>query len=169
MQKNIIFMDGEFAQLKADGIDLLSIALIKPTGEELYLELEFEGEIDPWVKQNVIPYLNKKKVSKEEAIKKIRKFVGDSKPNIIAYINMFDWMGICKLFNANNPQQISEKIPFHWVPIDLSSILFEKGIAIGTPLDKIAEQRGINISNMHQHNALDDARILKKVYEEFKI
>lgn len=32
-------MDGEFAQLKPDGIDLLSVGLVKLMGEELHLKL----------------------------------------------------------------------------------------------------------------------------------
>lgn len=164
--KNIIFMDGEFAQLKPNGIDLLSIGLIKPTGEELYLELEFEGKIDSWVKKNVMPYLRKEKVTLKEASQKIKEFIGNSKPYLIAYVNQFDWMGVCKLFDANNPSQISERIPFHWAPVDFSSMLFEKGIEPGTPMIDIAKKYGIDISDICEHNALDDTKLLKRVYEK---
>ncbi len=159
-------MDGEFAKLKPDGIDLLSIGLVKPNGEELYLEIEFDGEIDPWVKKNVFPYLTGEKVSREEAAKKIRSFIGKSKPHLVAYVNQFDWMGICKLFDANNPSQISERIPFHYVPIDFSSMLFERGIEPGIPPTKIANQYGIDISDINEHNALDDAKLLKRLYDK---
>ncbi|MEA3378366.1 MAG: 3'-5' exoribonuclease [Nanoarchaeota archaeon] len=164
--QNIIFMDGEFAQLKPDGIDLLSIGLVKPTGEELYLELEFDGEIDPWVQKNVVPYLGGEKVSLEEAAQKIKKFVGNSKPYLIAYVNQFDWMGVCKLFDANNPPQISERVPFHWAPVDFSSMLFERGIEPGIPPTKVANQYGTDISDIREHNALDDAKLLKRLYEK---
>jgi len=164
--QNIIFMDGEFAQLKLDGIDLLSIGLVKPTGEELSLELEFNGEIDSWVKRNVFPYLSGKKFSIEKAAGEIKKFVGNSKPYLIANVNQFDWMGICKLFNANNSQQIYERVPFYWVPIDFSSMLFERGINPGISQKKIANQYGVDVSDIREHNALDDARLLKRLYEK---
>ncbi len=93
-------------------------------------------------------------------------FAGDSKPYLIAYVNQFDWMGICKLFDANNPPQISERIPFHWAPIDFSSMLFERGFEPWIPLTKIANQYDIDISDIHEHNALDDTRLLKRLYEK---
>ena len=164
--ENIIFMDGEFAQLKPDGIDLLSIGFVKPTEEELYIELEFDGKIDPWVQKNVVPYLNGNKISREKASQQIRKFVGNTKPYLIAYVNQFDWMGICKLFDANNPSQISERIPFHWAPIDFSSMLFERGIEPGIPPTQIAEKYNIDVSDIKEHNALDDARLLKRIYSK---
>lgn len=157
-------MDGEFAKLKVDGIDLLSIALIKPTGEELYLELEYTGEIDPWVKENVLPHLTQTKVSKVEAVKQIREFVGLNKPSLIAHIHAFDWMGICKLFDANSPEQIQSNLPFFWIPIDFSSILFYRGFA-NLSLNNVAKQFDINIDG-NAHNALYDAKVLKAVYEK---
>jgi len=161
---NIIFMDGEFAKLKADGIDLLSIALIKPSGEELYLELEYDGEIDPWVKDNVLPYLSNNKVSKEQAVIQIKEFIGTSKPTLVAHICAFDWMGICKLFDANSSDEIQFKVPFFWIPIDFSSILFYRGLS-GVSLVNIAKQFDIETRG-NLHNALYDARLLKNVYEK---
>lgn len=158
-------MDGEFAKLKPDGIDLLSIGLVKPTGEELYLEIEFDGEIDPWVKKNVFPYLTGNKVSKQEAVKLIKKFVGDKKLYLIAYVNQFDWMGICGLFDVKNTDDIA-KLPFFWVPIDFSSMLFERGIEPGIPPTKIAKKYNIDISDINEHNALDDAKLLKRLYDK---
>jgi len=157
-------MDGEFAKLKADGIDLISIALIKPTGEELYLEIEYDGEIDPWVKENVVPYLTNNAVSKEIAVRQIREFVGLNKPTLIAHINAFDWMGICKLFDANSPELIQSNLPFFWIPVDFSSILFYRGLA-GISLNNVAKKFEINIEG-NSHNALYDTRLLKAVYEK---
>ena len=165
MNRNIIFMDGEFAKLKPDGIDLLSIALIKPTGEELYLELDYKGKVDPWVKENVVPKLNQEKASKKEVVKLIKKFVGNDKPYLVSHVNQFDWMGICKLFGANDVKGIAE-LPFQWVPIDFAGILFGKGIDIGKlKLEGVAKKYNIDTSKMEKHNALDDTRLLKKVYE----
>ncbi len=158
-------MDGEFAKLKPDGIDLLSIAFIKPNGEELYLELDYKGKIDGWVKENVVPKLNQEKVSKKEAVKLIKKFVGKDKPYLISQVNQFDWMGICKLFGANDVKGIAE-LPFKWLPIDFASMLFAKKINIGDlKLGGVAKKYNIDVSKMEKHNALHDARLLKKLYE----
>lgn len=161
---NIIFMDGEFAKLKPNGIDLLSIALIKPNGEELYLEIEYNGEIDPWVKDNVVPYLTNNKVSKERAVTLIKEFVGANKPTLVAHICAFDWMGICNLFDANSSDEILSKVPFFWIPIDFSSILFYRGLS-GVSLLNIAKQFNIELEG-NLHNALYDTRLLKAVYEK---
>jgi len=165
MDKEIIFMDGEFAKLKPDGIDLISIALIKESGEELYLEIDFKGEIDPWVKEKVVPFLNKEKVSKKHAIKEIRKFVGKNKPIMISHVYMFDWLGICNLFDADNVPKINKKIPFHFIPVDFSSMLFTLGIPTGTPLKAVAKKYKIPTNDINTHNALDDTRLLKRIYE----
>jgi len=162
---NIIFMDGEFAKLKPDGIDLISIGLVKPNGEEIYLEIEFDGEIGSWETENVLPYFYKDKVSKEEAVKLIKEFVGNEKSYLVSYVNQFDWMGVCKLFNVKNVEDISN-LPFNWVPIDLASILFNKGIKPVLSLLEIAKNLGIDTSSIKQHNALDDAKLLKEIYEK---
>ncbi|MBU0907772.1 MAG: 3'-5' exoribonuclease [Nanoarchaeota archaeon] len=164
--KNIIFMDGEFAKLTPDGIDLISIGLVKPSGEELYLEIEFDGEIDPWVKKYVLPHMKGSKVSREEAVKKIKEFVGKEKPSLVAYVNQFDWMGICRLFGVKEPKDIVEIVPFHWVPIDFASILFWKGVEPGTSPIKLAKKLRINFAGLKMHNALDDAKLLKRIYEK---
>lgn len=165
MNRNIVFMDGEFAKLKPNGIDLLSIALIKPNGEELYLELDYKGKVDDWVNENVIPKLSQKRVSKKEAVKLIKKFVGKEKLYVVAYVNQFDWMGICKLFGAKDVKRIAE-LPFKWVPIDFASILFSKGINVAeTKMTEIAKKYNISTSKDDEHNALNDARVLKKLWE----
>ncbi len=165
MNENIVFMDGEFAKLKPDGIDLLSIALIKTTGEELYLELDHKGKIGEWEKKNVIPKFNQSKVSKKEAVKLIKEFIGKEKPYIVAYVNQFDWMGICKLFGVKDVKGISE-MPFKWIPIDFASILFGRGIKVSeTKMMEIAKKYNISTSKDEEHNALSDARVLKKLYE----
>ena len=165
-ENNIIFMDGEFTTLDPYKTNLVSIGLIKSNNEELYIELDFDGETDPWVNSNVIPKLKGKKIKPEKAVKMIRDFIGNSKPYLVTYVNQFDWIGICKLFNVNNAVDIKEKIPFFWIPIDFATILFNKGIKPGISLKNIAHKYHIDISNLNTHNALDDAKILKIIYDK---
>jgi hypothetical protein len=49
------FLDTEF---NGFGGALLSIALVPEDGSEFYVTLSFDGDLDPWVERNVIPYLD---------------------------------------------------------------------------------------------------------------
>lgn len=158
---NIIFMDGEFTGLYPNGTEFLSIALIKPSGNELYLELsEYDAlKVNDWVQRNVLPQLSGYKVSKEEARKNILKFVGDQKPYLIADVNDFDWMGICGLLGVYEQ-------PFNYIPVDFATILFANGVDPDVDRMELAKSLGINVSGYKQHHALDDARVLKLMYEK---
>ena len=41
------------------------------SGESLYLELEYKGEVSDFVEHNVLPHLEGNKIKKEEAVDKI--------------------------------------------------------------------------------------------------
>lgn len=159
--QNIIFFDTEFSSLDPYKGEILSVGLVKYNGEELYLELEHDGNIDPWVKKNIIPNLKNPKVSRKEAVEKIKKFVGKKKPYIVSYVNQYDALYAYKLFGIR-------KCPFFWIPIDFASILFGMGInpESYSPEDKnnFFKNIGVNSSKYHIHNALDDAKLLREVY-----
>lgn len=160
--KNIIFLDTEFSSLDPYKGEILSLGLVKLTGEELCLELEYNGPLDPWVKKNIIPSLKQKKVSREEAIKKIKEFVGMKKPYMISYVNQYDAIYTYKLFGRG-------KVPFYWLPIDFASILFGMGVNPESyfPEDKdnFFKEIGVDTNKFkHTHNALDDAKLLREVY-----
>lgn len=61
---NVIFVDTEFSSLNPYKGEVLSIGLVKINGEELYLELEYQGEVDDWPKQNILPTLKSPKVNR---------------------------------------------------------------------------------------------------------
>ena len=160
--KNIIFLDTEFSSLDPYVGEILSVGLVKLTGEELYLELEHSGPVDPWVKKNILPTLTAPKVSRQEAAKQIKKFVGGEKPYMVSMINQYDFIYICKLFGRE------DKSVFHWLPIDFASVLWALGINPESyyPEDKENFFKMINIdaSKYKMHNALDDAKLLREVY-----
>lgn len=163
---NIVFFDSEFSSLDPYIGEFLSIGLIKPDGEELYLELRYDGECDPWVKENILPTLNKEKVTREEAKRRIREFLGKDRPYLVSYVNQFDAIYWYKLFGVDEQ-------PAFWIPIDFASILFGLGIeprmymeTDGDP-EGLAVRLGIDVSQYNLHNALDDARLLKDVYIRF--
>ncbi len=158
---NIIFFDTEFSSLDPYIGEILSIGLVKINGEELYLELKYDGPIDEWVLQNIIPTLTETKYPREMVIQRINDFIADSNPYLIAFVNQYDSIYLYKLFN-----QI--KKPFHWLPIDFASILFSLRIDPETYMPDnsncFLRNIGIDLSKYHQHNSLDDAKLLRDVY-----
>lgn len=161
---NIIFLDTEFSSLNPYKGEILSIGLVKLNGGELYMELEYNGEIDEWVKENVTPFLMEEKVNREEAVRRIKKFVGDKKPYMLAYVNQFDAIYLYKLFKIENN-------PFHWIPIDFASMLFAFRINPERynweDKDNFYQEIGINHNKYRKHHALDDAKLLRQVYLKF--
>lgn len=151
-------MDGEFCRLSSDGIKFLSIAFISDKGDKLYMEIEQEKvDIDPWVTENVLPLLQEEKVTGEEAKIQIKKFVeknyGDEKPVVVADVNQFDWMGICGLFGVWD-------IPFFYIPLDFSTVLYTKGIDIDADRNILLHKWGLANKTYRKHHALDDAEQL---------
>jgi len=162
---NIIFFDTEFTHMDTCQGELLSIGLVKSSGEELYLELEYQGlKIHPWVKEKVLPYLTGEQVSREVAQEKLWEFIGKDKkkPYLMAYVNQFDSIYWYKLFG--DPKEH----PAFWIPIDFATILFAHGYnPESMRKDKFFEEIGVDVLKYQHHNALDDARKLKEVYERF--
>ena len=163
--ENLIFFDTEFSSNNPNEGEIISLAMIKMDGSELYLELEFDGEVHNWVKSNVLPFLTGKKVNKEDAKKKILEFIGDhprsEKPFLVTYVNQFYFVYFMKIFDYYNS-------PFQPIPIDFASILFALGInpdEYKQRLDhKLMSDLKIDISKYRIHHALDDARLLKEVF-----
>lgn len=159
---NIIFFDTEFSDLNIRTGELLSIGMVKEgSGEELYLEFDYTGPMHPWVTQNVLPILTaEKKYSKLEAREKLREFVGAGEPYLMAYVNQFDAVFWYDLFGSPKDH------PAFWIPLDFASILFAHGYdpnSMGK--DSFFSDLGIDKAQFKLHNALDDARMLKQVYE----
>ncbi|PIY93623.1 MAG: hypothetical protein COY69_00700 [Candidatus Magasanikbacteria bacterium CG_4_10_14_0_8_um_filter_32_14] len=163
---NIIFFDTEFTNIDSEIGEIMSIGLVKPNGEELYLELAYDNKtVHPWVTENVIPFLLGNKISKEKAIKKIWDFIGrgEDKPFLMAYVNQFDSIYWYRLFADPKDH------PVFWIPIDFASILFAFGfnpeiMRVGDFFDWL----DIDLQKYKKHNALEDAKMLKEVYDKFK-
>jgi len=163
--KNVIFLDTEFSTSEPYNGEILSIGLVKLNGDELYLELEYEGPTSDWVKEKILTTLNKKKISRDKAVKVIRRFVGKNRPYIVAHFSPYDFIYLNKLFGTSKPEQI----PFKWVPVDFMSIFFAKGMNPETMIPKnkrniFYKNIGIDVSKFTIHKALDDAKLLREVY-----
>jgi hypothetical protein len=94
------FLDTEY---NGWGGALLSLALVPEEGEELYLTLDWDGTLQPWVERNVLPYLDmvpdglvSPRMSRTDAARTVAHYLaGDPDPVIIA-----DWPEDIALFSA---------------------------------------------------------------------
>lgn len=159
---NIIFFDTEFSSLNPYKGEILSIGLVKLDGSELYLELKYDGPVNDWVKENILPNLNRPKVSREKAREEIIKFVGQAKPYVVGFVPQFDMIYLYKLF-AKDDMRMEIETPLHWLPIDFASLIFASGKNPEEYLD-FAKSLGVSQEGYHIHNALDDAKLLREVY-----
>ena len=164
---NVIFFDGEFTTLEPTTGRLLSLALVKPSGEYLYLELETgDAQVHPWTAEHVVPLLTAPKISDDEAREKIRAFVGDGRPFLVAKTNQFDWVFLAKLIGIQKKDEGGDI--FNWRPIDFTSILFGRGVDPSTPSTVLAKEMGVDIpENFREHHALSDAQLLRALYLKF--
>ena len=136
-----IFIDCEFNEF---GGDLISMALVADDGQEFYevLELENDEKYGSWVFANVVPWLNKDPIDKSVFKTKLWWFINQwNDVHIIA-----DWPDDIKYF--------------------CMSLITGPGVAINTPL-KLTMQIDRELSTESSailHNALEDARSLKRSY-----
>jgi hypothetical protein len=152
---NVVFVDVEFSGLEFYLGELISIAVVKPNGEELYLELEYSGPVSEFARREVLPKLTGPTVPPAEAAARIKACVGDGKPYMVSEGGHYDVLYVYKLFGI-------EEQPFNWVSLDFTSMLFSHGIRPRT--DDFAAELGIDRSKYRAHHALDDARCLREMY-----
>lgn len=162
-KKNLIFIDTEFTDLDPYKGELLSVGIVKLSGEELYIELQHDGEATEWVLKHIVPTLTGEKLSKQEAEKQIREFLGDTMPFAVGFVDNYDVIYLTKIFGAG-------KLPLRWMTIDFASILFAIGV---NPVKFMADtsgakafyrKLGIDLKQYRQHHALDDAKLLRDVW-----
>jgi hypothetical protein len=139
------FLDTEY---NGWGGSLLSLALVPDDGEELYLTLDWEGPLEPWVERNVVPYLDSvpenlvsPRTSRADAARGIAHYLaGDPDPLVVA-----DWPEDLALFNAllvTGPGVMAEVPPLTF---------------------RLAPLSGFSTAGNSRvpHNALHDARALR--------
>lgn len=161
------FIDTEFEERGPhEPIKLISIGIVAEDGRELYLE---NGEYDPhfasdWLKQNVIPHLKtdpKITLRREDIKKHILEFIparaGDQswvtydEPQFWGYFADYDWVVFCQLFG----KMIDLPKGYPMFCMDL----MQYARHIGVPRKSFPKQDG------QEHNALEDARWNRKLYE----
>lgn len=116
---------------------LISLAVVREDGESRYFEFTYpEEELTPWLRENVVPYLNGNHFhSPGRAATELKEFIGtDTQANVWCYFGAYDWYFFCRLFGGfmNMPDVFGQR--FH----------------------ELAERRRpVAVGN--EHNALDDA------------
>tara|TARA_Y100000780_G_C13690927_1_gene419544 strand:+ start:1525 stop:1980 length:456 start_codon:yes stop_codon:yes gene_type:complete len=144
-----IFFDTEFID-NGSTIEPISIGIIREDGETYYAEfLETDkSKANPWVKENVIPFLTGPIKSRHDIKYEIIKFVGPY-PEFWAYYAAYDWVVMCQLFGR------MIDVPLDWPNncYDIVQLQEEKNNFRSLP------QEG------NQHNALDDAKWNKLTWE----
>lgn len=126
----------------------MSLALVPDDGEDLYLTLDWDGALEPWVERHVVPFLDmvpdslvSPRMSRADAARTIAHYLaGDPDPLIVA-----DWPEDIALLNAllvTGPGVMAEVpgLKFQFVPL----IGFSTAANSKVP-----------------HNALHDARALR--------
>lgn len=169
------FFDTEFIE---DGktIELISIGIVADDGREFYVEVQDApfDKANQWVKDNVISHLwhrQEDKVTfnawsrdggqgglmrKDEVASALRRFIGeDTNPQFFAYYADYDWVVFCQLFG----RMVDLPKGFPMFCMDLKQSMEERGLT----------KENFNIKELlpqeNEHNALDDARWNKKLYE----
>lgn len=130
-----IFIDCEFNGFCGE---LISMALVAENGAEWYEVLPIQGPIDDWVKENVMPILNKK------PIENLYKF----QQSLQAFLNQYNNIHIV----ADWPEDIA---------LFCKALITGPGKCMRTPPLTMQVIR-IDITSDLPHNALEDARAIYK-------
>jgi len=153
------FLDTEFLD---DGhtIELISLALINADRSlpEYYAESsEFDWErecVTPWLRQHVEPHLthmSRDRLTRAEIASDIRRLLlKHGKPEVWGYFVSYDWVVLCQLYGP----MVDLPAGFPHRANDLAQLLSWHGIAKSSMLPAPTT-----------HNALDDARWMRDVFE----
>lgn len=146
---NRVFFDTEFIE---DGrtIELLSIGMVKESGEEYYAEvLETDrSRASEWVKQNVLPHLTGTPRPREIIAAEVLLFAGVW-PEWWAYYADYDWVALCQLFGR------MVDLPATWPMFCLDV----KQLAVSRGLESLKQPKA------NAHNALVDARWTRRAWK----
>ncbi len=137
------WFDTEFYE---DGrtIELISIGVVCEDGSEFYAEVEGVEITDPWLIENVKPYLTGQTMSKDQIGPALLQFVLDrtDKPEFWAYYSAYDWVALCQLYGKMN--DLPKEFPMFCRDLKQELVLY------GNPV--------IPIENSQDHNSLADAK-----------
>lgn len=165
-----LFFDTEFTGLVKD-TTLISIGIISENDEIFYAEFTDYNVnlVDDWIKENVIDklILPKEEGVYDDGIVGDKKFVSvkliewlSDKGEVIFWSDClsYDWVLLNDLFGGalNKPENV------YYIPMDISTLFEVEGFDPDISREEFSE-----FSNMDEkHNALFDAKIIKKCFEK---
>ncbi len=175
MRKKLYF-DTEFTGLHQN-TTLISIGIVSECGRSFYAEFTDydQSQVNEWIQNNVISQLHLqagglrygldastgtftycgKKADIADGLGVWLKQFGPVEMwgDVLAY----DWMLFCEIFGGafGIPSNI------HYIPVDFSTVLMTKGLNPDTNRSELS-----GLPNGTQHNALEDAKILKACAEK---
>lgn len=156
-------MDTEFTGLHKN-TTLISIGLIAENGREFYAELNDydDGQVNEWIFNNVIKNLNGKNVmSKQELAIQLELFFSEfDEVEIWSDCLAYDWVLFCDIFGHafNIPKNV------YYIPFDICTLFFAN--EIDADINRKEFNNSLQTETLTQHNALDDAKLIKYCYEK---
>ena len=169
-----IYFDGILCNpLEYKDIRFLSLAFVKENGEHTY----FHINQDPiyyyysWRNENIISELKKCSIIFDhtiEGVSAILSFVGKDNENsyqLIGDNTPLKWVGLLQMFN-----RFKKSPPFYYIPVDISTLIADQGIGIDIDREKLINSLHLRyaIESPKKHNALYNARAIKKIYETIR-
>lgn len=154
------FLDTEFYEHGYARIDLISIALVCEDGREFYAVASTgwnSENVSDWLKENVLPYLGDvERLERDEIADQLRDFVREDqgKVELVGYFADYDWVLFCQLFGT------MLDLPKHFPKYcqDIKQMMDDRSI----------KKSDLPKQNEQEHNALADARHMKKMFEFIK-
>jgi len=178
-----VYLDTEFTGLHQD-TTLISLGLVAETGETFYAEFTdydvTQVELDPWLKENVIKHLEYTGAARNKIMGGVNdlRCVGNSayilnclEDWLVDVLNIqnedkfevwsdclaYDWVLFCQLWGGalNLPKYIS------YIPQDICTLARVKGLDPDFNRKEYSE-----LTDVHNHNAFDDALMIKACYDK---
>lgn len=172
MKRTKVFMDCEFTGLHQN-TTLISIGLISDCGKTFYAELTDydKSQVDDWINNNVISNLIMTEDDNAAFLGSCR-LVGDTvkvKEALTKWLEQFelveiwsdclsyDWVLFNQIFGHafNIPKNV------YYIPFDICTLFKAKGIDPDISREEFSNMK----ENSQKHNALWDAKVIKRCFE----
>lgn len=171
-----LFFDTEFTGLHQK-TTLISIGLIAETGQTFYAEFpDYDrSQVNDWVQKNVIDKLTLEKgkqtgTRENTVIHSSTEFIKVALEHWLSQFDKvqmwsdclaYDWVLFCEIFGGafGVPGNV------YYIPFDICTLMLEKGVDPDINREKFAYGEVLQEMQNQKHNALWDAKVIKRCYE----
>lgn len=178
-----IFFDTEFTGLHQK-TTLISIGLVSEDGKTFYAELTDydKKQIDGWLQENVIDnlslddmkdgvtdYKDKDNIKFKGSMKQLKTTLKkwlDSFGDVEIWSDClgYDWVLFCEIFGG----ALSLPKNIYYIPFDICTVFYDKGVDPDVSREDFAEIKKGDDKDVKKHNALWDAQIIKKCFDNLE-